>query len=81
MRLERNYEEQSKIRNEYKTKIDISRAILTGLKRRAALSMAVETATDGGAAAETKKSKDAGIFDPSKLLKKLRTSIKQIHVD
>ena len=76
--------DQSKIRNEIKTKIDISRAILVGLKRKAALSTAADTGADAGGstvAAVEKKFKETGVFDPSKLLRKLRTKIKQIHVD
>ena len=62
-------------------KIDVSRAILVGLKRQAKITAADSNADATGAAAETKKSKDTGVFDPSKLLRKLRTKIKQIHVD
>ena len=84
---EKVFKEQSKIRNEIKTKIDISRAILAGLKRNATQKNADATADAAGATGaaaaggtETKK-KDSGVFDPSKLLKKLRSKIKQIHID
>ena len=77
--LEKNFDEQSKIRNEIKSKIDISRAILVGLKRKAALATVADS--NDAAGAQTKKSKDQGNFDPSKLLRTLRSKIKQIHVD
>ena len=81
MEFEHKFEVHNKARNELKTKIELSKVVLVGLKRKAALATNLDTADGSAAATDAKKSKDSGVYDPSKLLRRLRTRIKQIHVD
>ena len=81
MEFEHKFEVHNKACNELKTKIELSKVVLVGLKRKAALATNLDTADGSAAATDAKKSKDSGVYDPSKLLRRLRTRIKQIHVD